>query len=79
MAKEKYEEKQRFDGKKVKILLPNYGPTPDDERYQWRTNIDSVNVGEEADPVGKYLHTAERYFYTSTKDWFGSEKRKNPA
>ncbi|MBI2868759.1 MAG: hypothetical protein HYX96_02910 [Chloroflexi bacterium] len=25
----------------------------------------------------KYLQSAERYFYS--KDWFGSEKRKNPA
>ncbi len=25
----------------------------------------------------KYLQTAERYWFSS--DWFGSEKRKNPA
>ena len=25
----------------------------------------------------KYLQTGERYWYS--KDWFGSEKRKNPA
>jgi hypothetical protein len=74
---ENYEEKERFDGKKVKILMPEYAPTVDEDRYPWRKNITSVNVGEQADPVKKYLTTAERYFYS--KDWFGSEKRKNPA
>lgn len=79
MAKDKYEEKERFDGKKVQILLPTYGPSPDDERYQWRTNIDSVGLGEDVPPVEKYLNTAERYFSTDLSTWFGSEKRKNPA
>ncbi|MEW6530392.1 MAG: hypothetical protein AB1473_06120 [Thermodesulfobacteriota bacterium] len=74
---DKYEEKQRFDGKKVKILLPQYGPSPDEEDYQWRKNITAVNLADGADPVHKYLETAERYFYS--EDWFGSEKRKNPA
>lgn len=74
---ENYEEKERFEGKKVKILMPEYAPTVDEDRYPWRKNITSVNVGEQADPVKKYLTTAERYFYS--KDWFGSEKRKNPA
>ncbi len=78
-AKAKYEEKKRFDGKKVKILMPTYGPSPDEDRYQWRTNIDAVNVGEDAKPIEKYLHTAERYFLTDLKDWFGSEKRRNPV
>ena len=46
MAGEKYEEKKRFDGQKVKILLPTYAPGPDEDRYQWRKNINSVNIGE---------------------------------
>ena len=79
MAQDKYEEKERFDGTKVQILMPTYGPSPDEERYQWRTHFNSIDLAEEADPVGKYLHTAERYFYTGLSDWFGSEKRKNPA
>jgi len=77
MAADKYEEKERFDGQKVKILLPTYAEGTDEDRYQWRKNIDYVNIGEEAKPIMKYLKTAERYFYS--KDWFGSEKRKNPA
>ena len=74
---EKYEEKERFDGQKVKILMPEYVSGPDEDRYAWRKNINVVNIGEESNPIKKYLTTAERYFYS--KDWFGSEKRKNPA
>ncbi len=74
---DKFEEKDRFDGKKVKILMPEYVKGTDDDRYQWRINISTVNIGDETNPVKKYLTTAERYFYS--KDWFGSEKRKNPA
>lgn len=74
---DKYEEKERFDGKKVKILMPQYAEASDQDRYEWRKNITAVNVGENANPVNRYLTTAERYFCSS--DWFGSEKRKNPA
>ena len=74
---DKFEEKERFDGQKVKILIPQYVEGTDQDRYQWRANINAVNIGEESKPVQKYLTTAERYFYS--KDWFGSEKRKNPA
>lgn len=77
MAAEHYEEKERFDGKKVKILMPEYASGPDEDRYAWRKNIEYVNVGEGSHPIDRYLKTAERYFYS--KDWFGSEKRKNPA
>jgi hypothetical protein len=74
---DKFEEKERFDGQKVKILMPEYVTGTDQDRYQWRTNINAVNIGDDSRPVKKYLTTAERYFYS--KDWFGSEKRKNPA
>lgn len=74
---DKFEEKDRFDGTKVKILIPQYAQGTDDDCYQWRSNINAVNIGEGSKPVQKYLTTAERYFYS--KDWFGSEKRKNPA
>ncbi len=77
MSEEKFEEKQRFDGQKVQILMPTYAAGTDEDRYQWRTNISAVNVGGESNPVMKYLKSAERYFYST--DWFGSEKRKNPA
>ncbi len=79
MADEKFEERERFDGSKVKILLPTYAQGTDEDRYGWRTNISAVNVGDEADPVNKYLKTAERYFYSDNTEWFGSERRKNPA
>ncbi len=77
MSAERYEEKERFDGQKVKILMPQYAPGSDEDRYPWRKNITYVNIGEEKTPVMRYLKTAERYFYS--KDWFGSEKRKTPA
>jgi hypothetical protein len=77
MAGDKYEEKERFDGQKVKILLPTYAASPDEDNYQWRKNITAVNIGEDSKPVKRYLTSAERYFYS--KEWFGSEKRKNPA
>jgi hypothetical protein len=77
MAGAQYEEKERFDGQKVKILLPTYASGTDQDRYQWRNNINAVNIGEGSKPVRKYLTTAERYWYSN--EWFGSEKRKNPA
>jgi hypothetical protein len=77
MTSDKFEEKERFDGQKVKILIPTYAEGADEDRYLWRKNIESVNVGEQAEPIKKYLTTAERYF--CAKEGFGSEKRKNPA
>ncbi|MGC8604355.1 MAG: hypothetical protein ACP5VS_11810 [Desulfomonilaceae bacterium] len=77
MAGEHFEEKERFDGQKVKILMPDYVAGSDEDRYQWRKNITYVNMDQDKDPIKKYLTTAERYFYS--KEWFGSEKRKNPA
>jgi hypothetical protein len=77
MAAEHFEEKERFDGQKVKILVPEYVAGPEEDSYQWRKNITYVNIDQQSDPIKKYLTTAERYFYS--KEWFGSEKRKNPA
>ena len=77
MAGDKYEEKERFDGKKVKILLPTYATGTDQDSCPWRKNINAVNVGEAKEPVKRYLTSAERYFYST--EWFGSEKRKYPA
>lgn len=77
MASEHFEEKDRFDGQKVKILVTDYVKGDDEDRYQWRSNITAINVAEGDVAIKKYLTTAERYFYS--KEWFGSEKRKNPA
>jgi hypothetical protein len=79
MADQHFEEKERFDGKKVKILMPTYVEGSDEDRYEWRGNIDKINLGEDVDPVEKFLKTSERYFYAPNSDWFGSEKRKNPV
>ena len=46
MPGDKYEEKERFDGQKVKILMPTYADGADEDRYQWRKNINFVNIGE---------------------------------
>ncbi len=67
-------EVRRAEGKD---LLPTYATGTDKDSYQWRTNINAVNIGEASEPVKRYLTSAERYFYS--QDWFGSEKRKNPA
>ncbi len=39
--------------------------------YSWRKKLDN------REEMLKYLKTADRYWYSD--DWFGSEKRKNPA
>lgn len=79
MAEDKFEQKERFDGAKVDILIPTYVQGVDRERCQWRTNISMVNIGDESNPVKQYLTSAERYFQVKPSEWFGSEKRKNPA
>lgn len=38
---------------------------------KWRQKLES------REQKLKYLETGERYYYS--KDWYGSEKRKNPA
>ncbi len=47
------------------------GKPEDVELGRWRQKLAS------RDEKLRYLQTAERYYYS--KDWFGSEKRKNPA
>jgi len=76
MAGEHFEEMERSDGQKVKKLMPDYLAGPEEASYQSRKNITYVNMDQKSDPIKKYLTTAERYFYS--KEWFGSEKRKNP-
>jgi hypothetical protein len=46
--------------------------TPEGEEVgRWRQKLDTRQEKL------KYLETGERYWYS--KDWFGSEKRRNPA
>ncbi len=64
-------------GKKVEgkpaVLGPTYkkGKPGSNEEGRWREKLASRQEKI------RYLQTAERYWYG--EDWFGSEKRKNPA
>jgi hypothetical protein len=58
---------------KVEMLGETYEPgEPEGEGMgRWRQKLGS------RDEKIKYLKNGERYWYNN--DWFGSEKRKNPA
>ena len=71
MADYVYEEKEDFEGKKVKVLGPTYEPGKPEEKG----GLDE-KLGSESERLG-YLKTALRYWYST--DWFGSEKRKQEA
>lgn len=67
-------EKKSSPGRKeVEVLGATYeeGEPDDKELGKWRHK-----VGNRTEKL-KYLETAERYWYSD--DWYGSEKRKNPA
>lgn len=57
----------------VEILAETYevGMPEGEEAGRWRQKL------ENRDEKIKYLQSGERYWYSD--DWFGSEKRKNPA
>ena len=57
----------------VELLGPTYeeGQPEGEEAGKWRQKLSS------REEKLKYLETGERYWYSD--DWFGSEKRKNPA
>ena len=57
----------------LEVLCPPYeeGQPEGEEAGRWRQKLSS-----RAEKL-KYLETGERYWYSD--DWFGSEKRKNPA
>ena len=58
---------------KVDVLAETYeaGEPRGEDTGRWRQKL------ENRDEKLKYLKTGERYWYSG--DWFGSEKRKNPA
>ncbi len=58
---------------KVDILAETYeaGEPKGETEGRWRQKLES------RDDKLKYLKSGERYWYSD--DWFGSEKRKNPA
>lgn len=57
----------------VEILAETYedGEPTGEEAGRWRQKLES------RDEKLMYLKSGERYWYND--DWFGSEKRKNPA
>jgi hypothetical protein len=71
MGEYKYEEKESFDGKKVKVLGPTYEEGKPSEKNDWKEELGSTE-----DRLN-YLKAALRYWYS--KEWFGSEKRKQEA
>jgi hypothetical protein len=67
-------EKTKAPGRdEVELLGATYEPgKPEGEDVgKWRQKLDS------REERLKYLRNGERYFYS--EEWFGSEKRKNPA
>ena len=66
--------KKRFDGTEVEVLGETYEPgqTAQGDKYNWQEK-----VGSDREEVLRFLKTGLRYWYSD--DWFGSEKRKNPA
>jgi hypothetical protein len=71
MSEYTYEEKENFEGKKVKVLGPTYEEGTPDEQGDWKEKLGSPEL------MAGYLRTALRYWYS--KEWFGSEKRKQEA
>ena len=70
---EKNQKKSAPEKDKVEVLGETYekGKPEGEEMGRWRQKLASRTEKL------KYLRTAERYWFG--KDWFGSEKRKNPA
>jgi hypothetical protein len=69
----KDEEKLNWEGKQVKVLGPCFEPGLAKGALRWKKNLES------RDEYMAYLKQAERYWYSKNEEWYGSEKRKNPA
>lgn len=68
MAEYRYEEKEGFDGKKIKVLAGTFDEGKPDARDDWTAKLAT------RDEKIKYLKTALRYWYSN--EWYGSEKRR---
>jgi len=55
------------------ILGETYETGKPSEPYNWRKKLRNRKE------MLKYLQTGERYWFGTEKDWYGSERRKNPA
>ena len=58
---------------KTGILGETYEAGKPSEPYNWRKKL------RNREEMLKYLQTGERYWFGTEEDWFGSERRKNPA
>ena len=69
----KVEKKSAPGREEVEVLGATFeeGKPEGEEVGKWRQKLDSRQEKL------KYLQTGERYWYG--KEWYGSEKRKNPA
>ncbi|MBI4283393.1 MAG: hypothetical protein HY663_02855 [Chloroflexi bacterium] len=69
----KIEKKSAPGRKEVEVLGDTFeAGKPEGTRMgKWRQKLES------REEKLKYLETGERYYYS--KEWYGSEKRKNPA
>lgn len=67
------EEKNAPGRKKVKVLGATFekGKPEGEDAGRWRQKL------RDRQEQLKYLQSGERYWYG--KEWYGSEKRKNPA
>ena len=68
---ENLEEKKLFSGEKVKVVGPEYEEGTPGSLIIWRGKIQGRQE------MLKYLQSGERYWFS--KDWYGSEKRKDPG
>ncbi len=66
-------EKEDWKGDKVKVVSGGYEPGLPKGTVPWKENIES------REEYLEYLKQSERYWYNDNDNWFGSEKRKNPA
>jgi len=73
MTEYKTKMKKAADGTEVKVLAETYdqGKPEVKDLGRWRQKLST------REEKLRYLKTAERYWYSN--DWYGSEKRKNPA
>ena len=69
----KIEKKSAPGRKEVEVLGATFdeGKPEGEEVGKWRNKLES------RDDKLKYLRTGERYWYST--EWYGSERRKNPA
>ncbi len=71
MGDYRYDEKEGFDGRMIKVLGSTFEEGKPESREDWKEKL-----GTREERV-TYLKTALRYWYN--KEWYGSERRKQEA